>query len=120
MNFETGEINIICAELDRSLTFYRDILGFVLVEREGIACRLKCADRYFLLLPVADSPRPREQYCSMPSISFDLLVDDIAKARKFLQEKKVEFDAEWKPDSTRFFIRDPDGLVIEVIQHDKP
>jgi hypothetical protein len=69
---------------------------------------------------VADSPRPREQYCSMPSISFDLLVDDIAKARKFLQEKKVEFDAEWKPDSTRFFIRDPDGLVIEVIQHDKP
>ncbi|MEE9553166.1 MAG: VOC family protein [candidate division Zixibacteria bacterium] len=119
MEFKTGEINIVCADLDRSLTFYRDILGFTLIEREGIACRLQCENTCFLLLPVANSPRSREPYCSIPIISFDLLVDDIEKAYKYLQENKVEFEAELEPGSPRFFILDPDGLVIEIIQKKK-
>ncbi len=116
MKFKTGEINIICTNLERSLTFYRDVLGFVFVEQEGIACRLKCGDMYVLLLPVANSPHPREPYCSTATISFDLIVENIEDAFKYLQENNVDIETEWKPGSSRFFIRDPDGLVLEVIE----
>lgn len=117
MKFKTGEINIICFDLERSLAFYRDILGFGLVEREGIACRIRCDNTYFLLLPVAKAQNTHDSYCSKPTISFDLTVDDIEEAYKYLQEKDVEFEAEWEPGSLRFFIRDPDGLVIEIIDN---
>jgi len=116
VKFKTGEINIICTDLERSLTFYRDVLGFNFVEREGIACRLKCGDTFLLLLPVAKSPHPSEPYCSTATISFDLMVENIEKVFKYLQENGVEFESEWEPGSSRFFIRDPDGLVIEVIE----
>ena len=116
MKFKTGEINIICSDLERSLVFYRDILGFTLIKQEGIACRLRCDNTHFLLLPVANSSRPREPYCSKPIISIDLLVDDIEKAYIYLKENNVAFEAEWKPGSSRFFIRDSDGLIIEIIE----
>lgn len=119
MEFRIGEINIICTDLERSLTFYRDILGFVLVERDGIAIHLKCGDNDILLLPVADSPLPREPYCSTPTFSLDLMVNDIEKASKYLQENDVEFETDWDASSSRFFIRDPDGLVLEVIESNK-
>jgi catechol 2,3-dioxygenase-like lactoylglutathione lyase family enzyme len=119
MKFSAGEINIICSDLGKSLSFYRDILGFVLVEREENACRLKCGDTCFLLLPVAESQSAREPYCSEPTISFDLMVDDIEKANIYFKKHEVEFESEWEPGSPRLFIRDPDGLVIEIIKNGK-
>lgn len=116
MEFGAGEINIICSDLERSLAFYRDLLGFVLIERDGIACRLGCGNTRFLLLPVAESPLPRKPYCSAPTVSVDLMVDDIEKAYKYFQENDIEFETDWEPGSPRFFIRDPDGLVLEVIE----
>lgn len=119
MKFSAGEINIICTDLERSLAFYRDILGFTLAEREGIACRLRCDDTFFLLLPVAKSQSASEPYCSKPTVSFDLMVDDIEKANMYFKNCEVEFELEWEQGSSRFFVRDPDGLVIEIIMNGK-
>lgn len=77
---------------------------------------MRCDNTYYLLLPAAKAQHTHEPYCSKPIISFDLTVDDIEKAKNYLQKRGVEFESEWEPGSPRFFIRDPDGLVIEIIE----
>ena len=72
MKFKIGETNIICSNLDNSLKFYKDILGFEIAEHEDGAVRLKCNNSYFLLLPVAKPAERRGDYCAFPEISFDL------------------------------------------------
>jgi catechol 2,3-dioxygenase len=114
--FTVGEINIICTDLERSLRFYRDVLGFEVVEKEGPFYRLASGATRFLLLAVARAPRALTAYCESPEFSIDLMVEDIAKAHDHLLAHGVAFASEWQPGKASFFIRDPDGLVFEVIQ----
>ena len=111
-----GEINIICTDLDRSIKFYRDVLSFEVLEREGAACHLRCGQINFLLLAIAQSRPPNLPYGQMPTFSIDLLVDDLAKVFAHFKAEQVEIISEWAPNEKRIFIRDPDGLVFEVIQ----
>lgn len=111
-----GEINVICTDAERSLRFYRDILGFeVLGEEEG-CWHLTCGETKFLLLPIASTARKPPKYCTEPTFSVDLLVPDLQAAKKLLESKGVDFVEEISPNEERFFIRDPDGLVLEIIQ----
>jgi len=116
MKCRIGEINIICTDAERSLRFYRDLLGFEVVRREESAYHLQCGRHEFLLLPVAESESHRPRYCSTATFSVDILVNDITKAAESLRAAGVEFVSEWHPGDSHFFIRDPDGLVLEVIQ----
>ena len=118
--FTIGEINVICSDLERSLMFYRDVLGFRFVEREGEACRLACGERPVLLLPVAEAARETPAYCSEPAISLDLYVASIEAAHEHLSANKVTFAGDWRPPAKSFHIRDPDGLVWEVIEAGEP
>ena len=111
-----GEINIICTDLDRSITFYRDVLGFELLKREKLACHLRCGHINFLLLAIAQSRPPNLPYGRTPTFSIDLLVDDLTNVVAHFKAEQVEFVSEWAPNEKRVFIRDPDGLVFEVIQ----
>lgn len=111
-----GEINVICTDLDRSLRFYRDVLGFEAVEEEGPAWHMTCGAVKFLLLAVAGESREPTPYCAYPEFSIDLMVDDLEATHRRFQEHGVEFVSEFEPDADRFMIRDPDGLVFEVIQ----
>jgi catechol 2,3-dioxygenase-like lactoylglutathione lyase family enzyme len=43
-------------------------------------------------------------------------VGDIEAAYEYLREKGAEFETLLEPGSERFFVRDPDGLVLEVIE----
>ena len=116
MNGRVGEINVICTDLERSLTFYHDVLGFEVTGEEGIAVHLRCGDQPFLLLPVAREPLPPTPYCSRPAYSFDFMVDRIDEAVAHLHAHSVAFESEWTPGDSHVFVRDPDGLVIEVIE----
>ena len=116
MQIRIGEINIICTDAERSLRFYRDILGFEVVAEEAGCWHLVCGDTRFLLLPFAGVERRPPKYCSEPGISFDLLVPDLRHAREYLEAEGVEIDQDHPPNEERFFVRDPDGLVLEVIQ----
>lgn len=115
--FTPGETNIICLDLERSLTFYRDVLGFEVVEKEGSAAiHMRCADRPFLLLAVAKAPLSEAEYCEFPAVSFDLLVRNIEETVNYFRDHGVEFESPWNEKDPYVFIKDPDGLVIEIVQ----
>ena len=116
MKFYDGETNIICSNLENSLGFYRDILGFELIEKDSEALRLKCGNSYYLLLPLAKQKKERSPYCSIAEFSIDLKVDDLKQAIQYLKENQVEFENDPAADDLFIVIRDPDGMVIEVIQ----
>ncbi|MEM8737792.1 MAG: VOC family protein [Planctomycetota bacterium] len=116
MQFRIGEINIICTDLERSLHFYRDLLGCEALKPEGPAWHLACDGRRFLLLGVAEQGRVPSGYCEVAEFSLDLLVDSLAEARARFEAAGVQFVSEFEPSAERFFIRDPDGLVLEIIQ----
>lgn len=116
MRFALGEINVICSDLARSLVFYRDVLGFDVVEQEGSAWHLRCGQQLVLLLPVAETPAPTAPYCQMATLSADLLVDDLEAAYHHLRHHHVQFELEWQADAASFILRNPDGLVWEVLE----
>ena len=111
-----GEINIICTDAARSLAFYRDVLGFSVEGEEEGCWHLSCDDTFFLLLPFA-APRPEvPAYCSEPAYSIDIVVSDLEAAMKHFESSKVMIMDDPAPSDQRFFIRDPDGLPIEVVR----
>src|SRR5690242_8397443 len=111
-----GEINIICSDAEQSLRFYCDGLGFELLEEEDAAYRLRCGSTVFLLLPFASAAPNRAPYCSVPEFSIDLMVDDIRAAHEHFAEIGAEFASQWESGDRSFHVRDPDGLVFEVIE----
>ena len=118
MRFKVGEINVICSDLERSIEFYRDVLGFDVIGREGDGCHMRCGGTGFLLLGVAHAVEDRGKYCDTPSFSVDLMVEDIDEAIRHFKSNGVEFEKEKEVGAPYVFIRDPDGLVFEVIQDD--
>lgn len=116
MKCSLGEINIVCTDAERSLRFYRDILGFEVLGEEKGCWHLGCGDSRFLLLPFAEGSRRPPKYCSEPCVSLDLVVPDLERAREYFESEGVEIDKDYPPNEERFFMRDPDGLVVEVIQ----
>ena len=116
MHFHIGEINIICTDIQRSLHFYHEVIGFALVEEEGDAYHLRAGEAAILLLPAASGVAPDGPYCSYATFSIDLVVEDAREAARYLREQGVFFERDWEPNQVNFFIRDPDGLVLEVIE----
>lgn len=116
MKFKFGEINIICKDLKYSLYFYSHILNFKMIERDNGAIRLKCDHQYVLLLPVAEEPLNPLPYCQQPAISFDLQVEDLKATVEYLKSYDIVFEKEWEAGCDSIHIRDPDGLVIEILE----
>lgn len=113
---QVGEINVICSNLEASLAFYRDVLGFTVTGEEDGAVHLDCGGQSFLLLPYAKTKRDLQPYVSVTEFSVDLLVDDLKSAYEHLKTKGVGFAQSYKEADSYFVIRDPDGLCIEVVQ----
>lgn len=110
-----GEINIIGADLTRMRAFYCDLLGLEAVEREGadaLHCRL--GEARFLLLAVASGSAPAEPYPTRPTISFDLVANDLAELCERLDEAGAEFVR--RSDGRSAIVRDPDGNAVELLQ----
>ena len=110
-----GEINIICSDLERSLKFYTEVLGFTIREYEDGAVHLEGASQAFLLLPIAQPVDDHPRYGSVPTISFDLFTDNLDAAVAHFKAHNVSIITDWQPGGNACFIRDPDGLVIEVL-----
>lgn len=115
MEFKFGEFNIVCRDLEKSLQFYQDILGFEFVEKDSGAIRLKFCGNYFLLLPFAKNENDESPYCTKPTFSFDILVNELSEAKEYFLSNGVKVEDENTDKNVSFWIRDPDNLVIEVI-----
>ena len=116
MKFYAGETNIICSDLETSLRFYQNVLGFEEVEHDDGAIRMKFSGQYYLLLPVAKPSSKRNEYCTFPEDSLDILVDDMKEAVAHFQTHNVKFIRPYKEGEKWVIICDPDGLVMEVME----
>ena len=116
MTFRLGPVNVICTSLERSLAFYRDVLGFELAEREEGFARLQCGDRALYLLEAEGAEPQSTPYCQVAAFSLDLEVEDIEAAFAHFQACGARFARELEPGGDSFFVMDPDGLVLEVVR----
>lgn len=119
MNFIFATIHV--RDLERSIRFYEDVIGLKLVSRFPAGPDTQIA---FL----ADGPAQVELICTEgetippygehPSLGF--AAEDLDKAMADMKEKGVEVvSGPFRPNpKTRFFyVRDPDGVYLEIIEN---
>lgn len=115
MEFGPGEMNVICTNLERSLAFYRDVLGYRVIEEDQGALRLGLEAQILLLLPEASKPAAEARYCERAELSFDLRTGDLEAAARHFESCGVELEKPWSAGDDFFVIKDPDGLHIEIV-----
>jgi glyoxylase I family protein len=118
-------VEIAPSDLERSIAFYSDVLGFELKERIPIGSPvlkqvvyLGLGDTTLELLDYAD-PAPRDDSIRVGYRLMALEVDDMAESLAFLAERGVEPSQpamDVGGGSWRAEIMDPDGLSIELRQ----
>jgi catechol 2,3-dioxygenase-like lactoylglutathione lyase family enzyme len=110
--------SVIITDVERSRRFYRDVLGLKEINKprtfDFVVLWFDLGNQHVHLLqkdrPDTISPR-----------HFALRVADAAGARAYFRERGVEtMETTPIPGADRFFIHDPDGNRIEVIQWLRP
>ena len=110
--------SIVVTDMERARQFYGDILGLKQIERPANfttpVAWFEVGDEHVHLIP---SPHPDTQ----SPRHFALHVDDARAAREHLRSHGIEIQ-ETVPiaGADRFFIQDPDGNQIELIQWTRP
>jgi len=123
---DIGHVHLKVADLDRSLAFYRDILGFSVTQRVGDSAAFLSAGGYHHHLALntweslgGSSPPPR----STGLYHFAVRYPDraaLADALIRLQEAGIRIDgAADHGVSEALYLRDPDGNGLEL-QRDRP
>ena len=111
-------VSVLITDVERSRRFYRDVLGmreinsprtfdFIVIwfEIDGQHVHLLLKDK-----PDTSSPR-----------HFALRVSDVAAARRYFQGLGIDTqETTLIPGADRFFIHDPDGNRIEIVQWLRP
>lgn len=116
-------VEIVPSDLERSIRFYSDVLGFRLKSRHPASSPplrevvyLTLGDTMLELLGVDAPAAPSSEAWQVGSRGMALEVDDMDAALRLLGEKGVS--TAWGPvdlgTSIRAEIRDPDGLMIEL------
>jgi catechol 2,3-dioxygenase-like lactoylglutathione lyase family enzyme len=110
--------SVIITDVERSRRFYRDLLGLQEIPKprtfDFVVIWFDLGDQHLhlLLKDKADTISPRH---------FALRVPDAAAARTHFREHGVAVqEATPIPGADRFFIADPDGNRIEIIQWLRP
>ncbi len=111
---QIDHVSVIITDIERSRRFYRDLLGLKEIAKPRtftfsvLWFALGNHQLHLLLKDQADSISPRH---------FALRVADVASARGYFAEKSVPIQETTPiPGADRFFIFDPDGNRIEIIQ----
>ena len=111
-------VSVLITDVERSRRFYRDVLGMREINRPRtfdfmvIWFEIDGQHVHLLLKDRADTQSPRH---------FALRVSDAAAARRYFQGLGIAAEETTPiPGADRFFIRDPDGNRIEIIQWLRP
>jgi catechol 2,3-dioxygenase-like lactoylglutathione lyase family enzyme len=120
-SFEVSQLDhcsVIITDVERSRRFYRDILGLKEINKPRtfdfvvVWFELGNHQLHLLLKDKADTISPRH---------FALRVTDVAAARTYFRERGIPIQETTPiPGADRFFIADPDGNRIEIIQWLRP
>lgn len=117
-----GHVVFYVKDLERSLAFYRDLLGFNEVGRifNGTAAALTSGRTHheLLLIQVGDAPGPspgRHRGLYHVGIKIGDSLDDLRHAKRQLEQAGVPIDG--MSDHTvsqSLYLRDPDGIEVEL------
>lgn len=115
---QLDHVSVIITDVARSRRFYGELLGLREIARPRtfdfivVWYDLGNQHLHLLLKPQQDTISPRH---------FALRVADVVAARLYLKEHGVQVDETTPiPGADRFFIHDPDGNRIEIIQWLRP
>lgn len=110
--------SVIITDVEKSRHFYGELLGLREIPAprtfDFVALWYDLGGTYLhlLLKPEPDTVSARH---------FCLRVSDAAEARRWMAEKDVPIEETVKiPSAERFFVRDPDGNRIEILQWERP
>lgn len=111
-------VSVLITDVERSRRFYRDLLGLKEIAKPrtfsfiALWFELGGQQLHLLLKKEADTRSPRH---------FALRVKDVPAARIYFRERGVPIEETTLiPSCDRFFIYDPDGNRIEIIQWLEP
>ncbi|SJZ89987.1 VOC family protein [Selenihalanaerobacter shriftii] len=118
-------VEIIPSDIEVSITFYTEILGFKIKQREEVDASpikevvyLELDDSMLELLSVEEPKSSSKTEWQVGYRMLALEVKDMEDTIKYLEDKGIEIS--WGPvdlgSSKRAEIRDPDGLPIELRQ----
>src|SRR5437868_6184726 len=110
--------SVIITDVERSRTFYRDVLGLKEIAKprtfDFVVLWFDLGNQHLHLL-LKDRPDTRSPR------HFALRVADVAAARSYFRELGIRPEETTPiPGADRFFIHDPDGNRIEIIQWLRP
>ncbi len=110
-------VTIVISDVERAVSFYRDTLGLPELSSPstfpgaGLKVRWFQAGNQILHLYISEKPD------TLSPRHFALQVTDIQEARDFILSQNVPIRETVKiPGAERFFIADPEGNRIEIIQ----
>jgi catechol 2,3-dioxygenase-like lactoylglutathione lyase family enzyme len=116
-------VNLTVADLDRSIAFYCDLLGFHVRWRgkttDGTDAAHVGDDRcYLALFQARQSGSPDSDYERVGINHFGFVVDDLDLARSRLTDAGVKphFEPSYEPGHRLYFF-DPDGIEVELVQY---
>src|SRR3954451_5196114 len=111
---QIDHVSVIVTDLARSRRYYRDLLGLKEIAKprtfDFVVLWFDLGNQHLHLLRKdrPDSVSPRH---------FALRVADVAAARAYFREQDVPIQETTRiPGADRFFIADPDGNRLEIIQ----
>jgi len=129
------DLGIVCSDFDESLHFYRDTLGFEVIQEIQIpdevakgAClaprgfrqvRLKAGSTLIKLMEIESPPVPRSFDFQAGVRWLTFIVEDVPSLAEKLKAKGVEFlaDPVSAPDAKHVLCaKGPDGMLIELVQ----
>ncbi|HLJ93018.1 MAG TPA: VOC family protein [Gemmataceae bacterium] len=112
--FQLDHSSVIITDVERSRHFYRDVLGLTEINKprtfDFVVLWFQVGDQHLhlLLKEKADAISPRH---------FALRARDVAAARIYFRQQGIPIEETTPiPGADRFFIADPDGNRIEIIQ----
>lgn len=109
--------SLVVQNLERAAAFYRDVLGLTEIQIPSTFKPAGLNVRWFRLgsqqihILLGNENQPNSQH------HMALQVDDAQAARVWMKEKDIDIEETILiPNADRFFVRDPDGNLIEIIE----
>jgi len=120
---KVSHVGLNVSDIEKSIRFYTEILGFKLSDRnqQGMAFLRNGTDHHTIAL--AQGPRdgngaPPDKYLTFHHMALEVdSVEELFKARQFLQEQGIEIDFEGRRGpgcNVGIEFHDPDGYSLEL------
>lgn len=123
------DVGIVVANIDRSLSFYRDLVGLTVIAElptsligQGKMVQLKHGQSLIKLVELADNPPHQSSTSIAETLGYrymTLLVTDLKTIMTKLEKAAVPFTipATQLPNGAKItMVTDPDGNIVEFVQ----